>query len=397
MQPLIPLDEARARLLDQLAVTAAVESVALDEANGRILAQDVVASMNVPPKANSEMDGYALCEQDAIEGRVLTVSQRIPAGAVTQPHVEGSVARIFTGAELPDGANLVVMQENTVRLESGEVRILQTAKAGENVRQAGLDIKQGEVVLKRGTRLTPAALGVCASIGVERVDLYKPLRVALLSTGDELVEPGTTLRAGQIYNSNRPMLLNLLRQAGFEPIDLGLVADNPQATLAALERAHAEADAILTMGGVSVGEEDHVKSAIQTLGSLDLWRIKIRPGKPFAAGEVKGTPVFGLPGNPMSALVTFAMLARPCLMHIQGATYKPALRIPVPVGFDRNSQMRDEFVRVELHDGVAMRMASQSSGVLSSALYADGLLHLPSDMEIKQGQQFDFIPFCALL
>lgn len=397
MQPLIPLDEARARLLDQLAVTAAVESVALDEANGRILAQDVVASMNVPPKANSEMDGYALCEQDAIEGRVLTVSQRIPAGAVTQPHVAGSVARIFTGAELPDGANLVVMQENTVRLESGEVRILQTAKAGENVRQAGLDIKQGEVVLKRGTRLTPAALGVCASIGVERVDLYKPLRVALLSTGDELVEPGTTLRAGQIYNSNRPMLLNLLRQAGFEPIDLGLVADNPQATLAALERAHAEADAILTMGGVSVGEEDHVKSAIQTLGSLDLWRIKIRPGKPFAAGEVKGTPVFGLPGNPMSALVTFAMLARPCLMHIQGATYKPALRIPVPVGFDRNSQMRDEFVRVELHDGVAMRMASQSSGVLSSALYADGLLHLPSDMEIKQGQQFDFIPFCALL
>jgi molybdopterin molybdotransferase len=268
MQPLIPLDEARARLLDQLAVTAAVESVALDEANGRILAQDVVASMNVPPKANSEMDGYALCEQDAIEGRVLTVSQRIPAGAVTQPHVEGSVARIFTGAELPDGANLVVMQENTVRLESGEVRILQTAKAGENVRQAGLDIKQGEVVLKRGTRLTPAALGVCASIGVERVDLYKPLRVALLSTGDELVEPGTTLRAGQIYNSNRPMLLNLLRQAGFEPIDLGLVADNPQATLAALERAHAEADAILTMGGVSVGEEDHVKSAIQTLGWL---------------------------------------------------------------------------------------------------------------------------------
>lgn len=397
MQPLIPLDEARARLLDQLAVTAAVESVALDEANGRILAQDVVASMNVPPKANSEMDGYALCEQDAIEGRVLTVSQRIPAGAVTQPHVAGSVARIFTGAELPDGANLVVMQENTVRLESGEVRILQTAKAGENVRQAGLDIKQGEVVLKRGTRLTPAALGVCASIGVERVDLYKPLRVALLSTGDELVEPGTTLRAGQIYNSNRPMLLNLLRQAGFEPIDLGLVADNPQATLAALERAHAEADAILTMGGVSVGEEDHVKSAIQTLGSLDLWRIKIRPGKPFAAGEVKGTPVFGLPGNPMSALVTFAMLARPCLMHIQGATHKPALRIPVPVGFDRNSQMRDEFVRVELHDGVAMRMASQSSGVLSSALYADGLLHLPSDMEIKQGQQFDFIPFCALL
>ncbi len=397
MQPLIPLDEARARLLDQLKVSAAVESVALDDANGRILAQDLVAQINVPPKANSEMDGYALCAQDAVEGRVLKVSQRIPAGAVTQPHIAGSVARIFTGAELPDGADLVVMQENTERLDSGEVRILQTARAGENVRQAGLDIKQGEVVLKRGTRLTPAALGVCASIGIERVDLYKPLRVALLSTGDELVEPGTALRAGQIYNSNRPMLLNLLRQAGFEPVDLGQVADNPEATLAALERAQAEADAILTMGGVSVGEEDHVKNAIQALGSLDLWRIKIRPGKPFAAGEVKGTPVFGLPGNPMSALVTFAMLARPCLMQIQGATYKPALRIPVPVGFDRNSQMRDEFVRVELHDGVAMRMASQSSGVLSSALNADGLLHLPSDLEIKKGQQFDFIPFCNLL
>ena len=171
MQPLIPLDEARARLLDQLKVSAAVESVALDDANGRILAEDLVAQMNVPPKANSEMDGYALCEQDAVEGRVLKISQRIPAGAVTQPHIAGSVARIFTGAELPEGADLVVMQENTERLDSGEVRILQTARVGENVRQAGLDIKQGEVVLKRGTRLTPAALGVCASIGIERVDL----------------------------------------------------------------------------------------------------------------------------------------------------------------------------------------------------------------------------------
>jgi len=396
MKPLIPLDDARQALFDQLSVIADIETVALNNAAGRILAAPVVASINVPPKANSAMDGYALAAADAVAGTELTISQRIPAGAVTTPLVSGTAARIFTGAELPEGADCVVMQENTEPCDSG-VRILQTAKANENVRAAGLDITAGEVIVKAGARLTAPALGICASTGVTDVKVFKPLTVALLSTGDELVEPGAALQAGQIYNSNRPMLVELLSQAGFKVFDIGQVADNHTATREALVNASEQADAILTMGGVSVGEEDHVKNAIDELGSLNLWRIRIRPGKPFAAGRVGQTPIFGLPGNPMSALVTFSLLARPCLMHLQGAAYKQALRIPVETTIERAAQARDEFMRVELHGGVAHRVANQSSGVLSSALNADGLLHLPADVEIKAGERYDFIPFCSLL
>ena len=396
MKPLIPLDDARQALFDQLSVIAGVETLTLNDAAGRILAEPVVASINVPPKANSAMDGYALAAKDAIAGTELAISQRIPAGAVTTQLDSGTAARIFTGAELPDGADCVVMQENTELCDKG-VRILQTAKAAENVRAAGLDITAGEVIVKAGARLTAPALGICASTGITHVKVFKPLKVALLSTGDELVEPGVALQPGQIYNSNRPMLVELLRQAGFEVVDMGQVADNHQATRDALIAASEQADAILTMGGVSVGEEDHVKNAIDELGSLNLWRIRIRPGKPFAAGRVGKTPIFGLPGNPMSALVTFSLLARPCLMHLQGAEYNPALRIPVETSVVRAAQSRDEYMRVELHAGVAQRVVNQSSGVLSSALNADGLLHLPADVEIKAGERYDFISFCSLL
>ncbi|NRP53008.1 MULTISPECIES: gephyrin-like molybdotransferase Glp [unclassified Marinobacterium] len=396
MKPLIPLDDARQALFDQLSVIAEVETLALNDAAGRILAESVVASINVPPRANSAMDGYALAAKDAIAGAELAISQRIPAGAVTTPLDSGTAARIFTGAELPDGADCVVMQENTELCDKG-VRILQTAKAAENVRAAGLDITAGEVIVEAGSRLTAPALGICASTGITHVKVFKPLTVALLSTGDELVEPGVALQPGQIYNSNRPMLVELLRQAGFEVVDMGQVADNHQATRDALITASEQADAILTMGGVSVGEEDHVKNAIDELGSLNLWRIRIRPGKPFAAGRVGQTPIFGLPGNPMSALVTFSLLARPCLMYLQGAEYKQALRIPVETSVVRAAQSRDEYMRVELHAGVAHRLVNQSSGVLSSALNADGLLHLPADVEIKAGERYDFIPFCSLL
>jgi molybdopterin molybdotransferase len=396
LKPLIPLDDARQALFDQLSVIAEIETVTLNDAAGRILAGSVVATINVPPKANSAMDGYALAAKDAVAGTELAISQRIPAGAVTTPLVSSTAARIFTGAELPDGADCVVMQENTELCDKG-VRILQTAKEAENVRAAGLDITAGEVIVEAGARLTAPALGICASTGITHVNVFKPLKVALLSTGDELVEPGVALQPGQIYNSNRPMLVELLRQAGFEVVDMGQVADNHQATRDALIAASDQADAILTMGGVSVGEEDHVKNAIDELGSLNLWRIRIRPGKPFAAGRVGQTPIFGLPGNPMSALVTFSLLARPCLMHLQGGEYKPALRIPVETSVVKAAQSRDEYMRVELHAGVAQRVVNQSSGVLSSALNADGLLHLPADVEIKAGERYDFIPFCSLL
>lgn len=397
LPPLIPLDEARNRLFKQLPRLASIETLALNEASGRILAADIYALVDVPPKANSSMDGYAVRVSECYEGVQLPVSQRIPAGTVAQRLVEQSVARIFTGAEIPSGADAVIMQESIQTLDDGRISVLSVPKSGDNIRAQGEDLTKGVKILNQGTRLSPAALGVIASTGIPSVQVYKSLRVALLCTGDELIEPGLPLNEGQIYNSNKPMLCAFLKQAGFDVVDLGQVADTRQATSAALKHAVAEADAVITTGGVSVGEEDHVKHVIQELGSLDLWRIKIRPGKPFALGQIDNTPVIGLPGNPMSGLVTFLLLARPCLMHLQGALYRPALSIPVPIGFSQAEQNRDEFVRVALVDGVAQRLASQSSGVLSSALSADGLLHLPSDRDIIAGEHLNFFPFCALL
>ena len=396
LPPLMPLDEARSNLLSGLTCLAPVESRPLSECLHLILAKDLVSPVDVPPQANTSMDGYALSSSDAITGKRLTVSQRIPAGHAGLPLQQGTAARIFTGAELPEGADCVVMQENVER-EADEIHLLQGAKLGENVRPAGLDLKKGAVVLKAGTRLTAASLGVAASTGQAALDVYTPLTVAILSTGDELVEPGKPLAKGQIYNSNRWLISALLRQAGFNVVEFGQVEDTFASTVAALEKASVQADMILTTGGVSVGEEDHVKTAIESLGALNLWRIRIRPGKPFAAGQVNGTPIFGLPGNPMSAMVTFALLARPCLMHLQGQTYVPELRIPVKVGFARGEETRDEFMRVQLEGGVAKQVASQNSGVLSSALSADGLLHLPSNTLINQGDTYDFIPFESLL
>lgn len=396
LPPLMPLDEARAHLLAGLPCVAQHESRALSDCLNLILAKDLVSPVDVPPKANTSMDGYALSAADAQAGNALRVSQRIPAGHAGDPLEPNTAARIFTGAELPSGADCVVMQENTFR-EGDVVHIQQSAVAGENVRPAGLDIKRGRVVLKAGTRLTPASLGVAASTGVSELTIYNPLTVAILSTGDELVEPGNPLGAGQIYNSNRWLVSGLLRQANFKVIELGQVEDTFEATVKALTLASQQADMILTTGGVSVGEEDHVKSAIESLGSINLWRIRIRPGKPFAAGLVKGTPIFGLPGNPMSALVTFSLLARPCLMHLQGQQFEPELRLPVKVGFSRGAQQRDEFVRVQLDQGVARKVASQNSGVLSSALSADGLLHLPAFESINEGDVYPFIPFASLL
>ncbi len=299
LPPLIPLDDALNRLLAQLPREAEAETVKLADAFGRVLAEDVFARIDVPPRANSSMDGYAVRVSECPAGAELKVSQRIPAGAAPQPLEVNSVARIFTGAEIPEGADAVVMQENTEKLDSGCIRILQAPRLAESIRDAGLDLKAGVEILKQGARLTPPALGVLASTGIDSVEVYKPIKVALLCTGDELVEPGLPLASGQIYNSNRPLISSLLRQAGIEVVDLGPVEDTYDATVAALTQAVAQADAVITTGGVSVGEEDHVKNAIQALGSLDLWRIKIRPGKPFAVGQIQGTTVIGLPGNPM--------------------------------------------------------------------------------------------------
>jgi len=396
LPPLMPLDEARDKLLASLPRLCGTETLPTDQCAGRILAEDVVAPINVPPAPNSSMDGYAVRFAD-LDGSELPVSQRIPAGHMAQPLQRGTAARIFTGAEMPPGADTIVIQEDAQVTESGAIRVTDMPKPGEWVRPAGMDLKQGETILTAGTRITPPAVGVSASMGLTHLKVYKPLKVALITTGDELVEPGQPLAPGKIYNSNIQMIGTLLEQAGFEWVRIPRVEDDREATVAALKEGVAQADAVLTIGGVSVGEEDHVKAAIESLGTLNLWRIRLKPGKPFAAAEIEGTPIFSLPGNPMSSLVTFSLLARPCLMHLQGAVYKAPLSIPVEVGFSREEQKRDEYVRVALIDGVAKTLVSQNSGVLSSALTADGLLHLPAFEPIEVGKSYAFTPFSALL
>ncbi|PIE20481.1 MAG: molybdopterin molybdenumtransferase MoeA [Neptuniibacter caesariensis] len=394
---LILFDEALQRLLDASECKVGTETVLLSEAMGRVLAESPVAHIAVPPADNSGMDGYAVKRADIAGETRLPISQRIAAGIAPQPLKEGCCARIFTGAEIPPGADAVVMQE-VVQTE-GEHAIFTTAIShGEHIRRAGQDIPAGAVVLNQGTRLQPAELGLLASVGLAEVRVYRRLKVAILSTGDELVEPGNPLGPGQIYNSNRYILTALLQGLGMEVIDLGCSADTEEATLRALASAADAADVIVSTGGVSVGEEDYVKTCVEQLGQLAIWRIRIKPGKPVAYGQVKGTPFIGLPGNPTSTLVTFCLLARPCLLKLQGACFKPPLKLQVAAGFERQRKIqRQEYLRVRLEDNVLQPFSNQSSGVLASTSWADGIAVIPPETCVQRGERVDFIPFSELL
>ena len=322
--PLRPLDDALAELLGHAHALTGHEMVSTFDADGRVLAQDLVSALQVPPHDNSSMDGYALrCADLTGPNPVLTVGQRIAAGASGAPLTAGTAARIFTGAPVPEGADAIVMQEDCelIPAEGDDLPAIRLSKPpvqGQWIRRAGEDVTRGAVVLTRGARLTPASLGLAASIGLDRLQVARRPRVALFSTGDELVMPGEVapeqMKPGSIYNSNRFFLRALLHRLGCEVSDLGIVPDRRDATLAALQSAAQDHDLILTSGGVSVGEEDHIKPAVQALGRLDLWQIAIKPGKPFAYGRVQDAHFIGLPGNPVSSFVTFLLLVRPCLL-----------------------------------------------------------------------------------
>lgn len=394
--PLIPLDEALARLLAGAEALAGRETLATGAATGRVLAADLVSPVDVPPADNSAMDGYALRAADA--GQSLPVTQRIPAGSVPAPLPPGEAARIFTGAQVPAGADTVVMQEFT-ELVGDQVSVTQPITAGANVRLRGEDVRTGAVVLPAGTRLDAVAVGLAATAGAAELTVTRRPRVALFSTGDELVMPGEALPPGAIYNSNRFTLRALLEGLGCEVIDLGIVPDRLDATRAALREAATKADVILTSGGVSVGEEDHLRPAVQAEGQLDLWAIAIKPGKPFAYGRVGEAHFIGLPGNPVSSLVTFLVLVRPFLLKLQGANRVTPRGYRLAAGFDwPKPDKRREFLRVRLDEegGLAM-FSNQSSGVLTSAFWADGLLDNPPGQAFKAGDAVRFIPFAELL
>ncbi len=398
---LTPLQDALTRLMAELPVMAGRESIDLAKADGRVLADDLRATVDVPASDNSAMDGYAVNTEALREVPVtLTVSQRIPAGFAGSPLQPGTAARIFTGAPLPEGADAVVMQENTL-LEGRTVTVLQAVEAGENVRSRGDDIPREALLFKAGHRVQERDMHILASCGFARVEVNKLLKVALLTTGDELVRPGTTLLPGQIYNSNYYVLSALLGRLGVRIIDLGTVGDELEATRAKLEQAAAEADCIVSSGGVSVGEEDHVKTAVQQLGQIDLWKLAVKPGKPFAWGNVNRKPFFGLPGNPVSAFVTFVLLVRPALLRLMGAREHKSLSFYLPVAFSAGIGERQEYLRVNAvgggNSGQCLQICdNQSSGAGSSLSQADGLAVLPPFTSVNQGDMLEFIPFTEL-
>jgi len=395
-KPLISLDDALASLLAQIVPLTGAETLATADARGRVLAADLVSPVDVPPADNSAMDGYALRAADAAS--LLPVTQRIPAGSVPGPLAPGEAARIFTGAHVPPGADTVVMQENT-ELVDGKVRVTQPITAGANVRLRGEDVRAGSVVLPAGTRLDAVSLGLAATAGAAQLAVTRRPRVAVFSTGDELVMPGEPLPPGAIYNSNRFTLRALLEGLGCEVVDLGIVPDKLDATRAALRDAASRADVILTSGGVSVGEEDHLRPAVQAEGRLELWAIAIKPGKPFAYGHVGQAHFIGLPGNPVSSLVTFLVLVRPALLKLQGASRLTPRGYRIPAGFDwPKPDRRREFLRVRLDEDSGLALfGNQSSGVLTSAFWADGLLDNPAGQAFAKGDAVRFIPFAELL
>jgi molybdopterin molybdotransferase len=405
---LLSLDDALPQLLAQAHALNVWQTVSTFEADGRVLAQDVVSALQVPPQDNSSMDGYAVRTADCAQGgAVLRVTQRIPAGTHGTQLNAGEAARIFTGAPIPPGADAVVMQEDCEALEGEQVQVNKAVPAGQWIRRSGEDVTRGATVLSKGTRLTPAELGLAASIGLAQLQVSARPRVALFSTGDELVMPGDVapeaMPAGAIYNSNRFFLRAMLQRLGCEVTDLGIVPDKREATIAALRDAAQHHDLILTSGGVSVGEEDHIKPAVESLGELNLWQLAIKPGKPFAYGKVNSDGgachFMGLPGNPVSSFVTFLLLVRPFVLALQGVTKTEIARTDMTAHFDwPRADKRREFLRVKRNVlGGLDLFPNQSSGVLTSAVWGDGVVDNPAGQTISKGDTVRFISFAEWL
>lgn len=407
--PMLSVQEALDFMLAAARAPGATEIIPTLVANGRVLAEAQASTINVPSADNTQMDGYAVRAADCASGdATLTVSQRIPAGQVGQFLAPGHAARIFTGAMIPEGADAVVMQEQCEASTGGVVTVRHTPKSGEWIRRSGEDITAGSVILAAGTRLRSQELGLAASVGLASLPVYRKLRVAVFFTGDELVMPGEApggqLPAGAIYNSNRFLLRALLENLGCALADFGIVPDTLAATRDTLRNAARENDLIITSGGVSVGEEDHIKPAVEAEGRLNLWQIAVKPGKPLAFGEVRregGSAFFlGLPGNPVSSFITFLLFVRPFILRLQGVSGSAAPR-SYAMRADFNwpkADRRNEFLRVRTNDAGGLALfPNQGSGVLTSTVWGDGLVDNPPGQTIAAGDTVRFIPFSELL
>ena len=403
---LLPIEAARALIFERVDVVAGIETIPLAQADGRTLAEPVTAPFNVPGFTNSAVDGYAVRFDDLsadAETRLVRVG-RIAAGhAATDRLAAGHAARIFTGAVMPDGADTVIMQEDC-RDDGAAVLIRPGIKRGANRRLAGEDIAIGSVALTAGRRLGPPELGLLAALGQSTVPVRQRLSVALFSTGDELREPGTTLAPGQIYDANRFMLASLLARAGAQVTDGGILPDQPHDLAEALVAAAAQHDLIVTSGGVSTGEEDHVRAVMNTHGSLFFWRLAIKPGRPVALGQIGGTPLIGLPGNPVAALITFVAVARPLIEAMTGTQPRVPRRSPAVSGFSyKKKQDRREYVRVSIEtiDGGVPRLRrfpKEGAALLTSLTETEGLAELPETLtRLEPGMAVDFIPYGELL
>jgi molybdopterin molybdotransferase len=394
---LLSVDEALAQLLAGAAPVPDVEDLATLEASGRVLAHAQRSTMDVPPMDNSSMDGYAVRASESAPGARLKVSQKIMAGSVGRPLDAGSVARIFTGAPMPPGADAVVIQEET-QLEGDFVALKKQAKPGDWVRYVGSDIRKGSEILPAGKRLLPQDTGLAASIGIRTLPVYRKVKMGLFFTGDELVMPGEPLAPGRIYNSNRFTLRGLARAFDCEVNDYGIVPDSLEATREVLRRAAKECDLIVTSGGVSVGEADYVKPAVEAEGRLLMWRIAMKPGRPLAFGKIGGACFIGLPGNPVSSFVTFLIFVRPFLLRTQGLEQVEAKVIAARADFDwPEPDARREFLRVKWNPQGGLDLyPTQDSAVLASTAWADGLVDNPAGHAIRKGEGVCFLPYSEL-